>query len=202
MRLRTPRSSRVLTALLLIGGLAGLHPTVADAQSAQKYAFQAAALTTTIVVGDGSAATSGYGIEPQLRFNRLYATERYGLSLGLGLQYTAHTSGPDELQLSGVFVEPRFVPVIGSSRIFPYLSGRLALMRQTNNFGSASTGTAFGAGAGLVVRLSTRVNLDAGAQLLRQQFGDFTFNDDGSTGVFNPFTSYAAKLGVNIGFPR
>jgi len=204
MLARFPSVSRVLPglALLLNAGLLGLAPRSASAQSAQKYAFQLAALSTTIVVGGSSVTTNGFGIEPQLRFNRLYATEQFAVSLGLGAQYTAHSAGPDELSLSGVFLEPRFVPVIGSTRIFPYLSGRVALMRQSSNFGSASNGSAFGAGAGLVVRLSSRVNLDGGAQLLRQQFGDFTFRDDGSVGGFNPFTSYAAKVGLNVGFPR
>lgn len=194
--------SRAAAVLLLHGAVLGLLPHSVRAQSAQKYAFQLAALSTTIDVGGGGSGTTGVGIEPQLRFNRLYSTERYALSLGLGAQYTSHASGPDELNLTGVFLEPRFVPVVGSTWVFPYISGRVALMRQSSNFGSASAGSAFGAGAGLVIRLSSTINFDAGAQLLRQQFGDFTFTDDGSPGGFNPFTTYAAKIGLNFGFPR
>ena len=47
---------------LLVGGL----PTTATAQSAQKYAFQVAALATSIGVGVGGTSTNGIGIEPQL----------------------------------------------------------------------------------------------------------------------------------------
>ena len=70
-----------------------------------------------------------------------------------------------------------------------------------SNFGSASSGYAFGGGAGMVIKLTKTINLDAGAALVRQKFGDFTFNDGGE-GAFRPFTTYAAKAGINIGFPR
>ncbi len=194
-------SGRTVARAVVASVLAATTVSAAQAQSAQKYAFQIAALATSINVGSGGSSTSGIGIEPQLRFNRLYSSEKGAVSLGIGGQYTSHKSGSDELNISGVFLEPRFVPVTGSTRLFPYIAGRLALLNQSNNFGTSSGGLAFGGGAGLVVKLSKVINIDAGAALVRQSFSDFKF-DDGSTGTFRAFTTYAAKIGVNVGFPK
>lgn len=173
----------------------------ATAQSAQKYAVQFAVLSTSI---DGTSGNSigGVGVEPQIRYNLAYAKESLGgLTLGLGGQLTSHSSGGDDLKISGLFLEPRWVPNTGSSRFFPYISGRLALLRQSSNFGSASGGTGIGAGGGFAIKLAPTVNLDAGLALVRQQFGAFVFTDN-TAGEFNPFTTYAAKIGITVGFPR
>ncbi len=169
------------------------------AQSAQPYAAQLSAMFTTIQAGN--ATVSGAGIELQQRFNRLYASERFGaLSLGIGGQYTVHTKVRDELRITGVFVEPRWVPATGTKRIFPYLSARLAVQRLRGSFqfaaGGNTTGSAFGGGGGVAVKLARQINLDAGAQLVRQQFG--------TIGVltFRPFTTYTAKVGISLGYPR
>lgn len=185
---------------LVVAGVVASTASMASAQSAQKYALQLAVLGTGIRYGGGTTA-NGVGFEPQFRFNRMVSREAYAISLGLGAQYTSHTSAGDELNIAGAFIEPRFVPVIGSSKVFPYLSGRLAFLQQSSNFGTSSTGFAYGAGGGFVIKLTTTINLDAGVQLVRQQFGDFEFND-GAPGTFSPFTTYAAKVGLNFGFPR
>jgi hypothetical protein len=132
---------------------------------------------------------------------RSVSNEQYAVSLGAGLQYTSHTSGPDNLKISGVFVEPRFAPVVGSTKFFPYLAGRLAVLNQSSNFGTSSGGYAAGAGAGVVIKLTKTVNIDAGGALVRQKFGDFNLNGGGS-GSFRPFTTYAIKAGLNFGFPK
>jgi hypothetical protein len=175
---------------------ATLAPCALAAQSAQRFGVQVAALFTEID-RDGQVIR-GAGIEPQFRFNRLVSTESLGaLSLGIGAQLTSHTKGNDELRILGAFVEPRWVPPLPSTTIFPYLSGRVALLRVDGSFVFApsgqSWGSAYGAGGGVVVRLSRTVNLDVGAQLLRQRFGD--------VGIvrFRPFTTYAAKAGLSIG---
>lgn len=188
----------VVRTLLLHSLLVASLASIASAQSAQKVSLQLAVLSTSIG-GTGSSSTTGVGVEPQLRFYLL--GERNVISLGIGGQYTSHASGGDKLNIAGAFLEPRYVPAIGSGRVVPYLSGRLALLQQSSNFGSSSSGYAYGAGGGIVVPLSRRVNLDAGAQLVRQKFGDFEFTD-GSPGSFNPFTTYAAKIGFNIGLGR
>lgn len=177
-------------------------PTLLPGQSAQKYAVQIAVLSTSIGIGKDASTSGGFGLEPQLRFNRLWSSETGGaISLGVGGQYTTHSSGPDKLTIAGPFLEPRWVPVTSSTRFYPYLSGRLAYLQQSNNFGTSSSGPGFGAGAGLAIRLNRVTNIDAGVAVVRQRFGDFT-HDDGSDGSFNSFTTYAAKIGLSWGFPR
>lgn len=169
------------------------------AQSAQSYAAQLSALFTTIEAGNTNV--SGAGVELQQRFSRLYATERFGaLSIGIGGQYTVHTKVRDKLTITGLFVEPRWVPATGTNRIFPYLSARLAVQRMRGVFqfaaGGSSTGSAFGGGGGVAVKLTRQINLDAGAQLVRQQFGTI------GVVTFRPLTTYTAKVGISLGYPR
>ena len=172
---------------------------VLQAQSAQPYSIQLAAFFTAIK--GGSTTISGVGVEPQFRFNHIYASEGFGaLSLGIGGQYTTHTKGSDKLTITGGFLEPRWVPAIRSSVIAPYLSLRLAVLHLKGDFFDRATGssggTGFGAGAGVTAKLSRTVNLDAGVQIVRQEFGDI-----GSVS-FKPFSTYAAKIGLSLGFPK
>jgi len=182
-------------ALLLAGVLAPpLH-----AQSAQRYAAQLSAMFTQIRAG--SSTVDGAGAELQQRFNRVYATEDFGaLSLGIGAQYTVHAKAQDRLRIAGLFIEPRWVPATGSTVVFPYLSARLAVAQMRGEFRFAddgsSIGSAYGAGAGAAIRITRSINLDAGVQLVRQQFGPI-----GSL-TFRPLNTYTAKIGASLGYPR
>ena len=191
-------ASRAITALAIVAALAA-SAVPAGAQSAQRYSVQVAALFTTINASGSSAP--GAGVEPQFRISRVYATEAFGaLSLGIGGQYTIHNKAQDRLQIKGVFLEPRWVPPIGFTRVFPYLSARLALLQVRGDFqfagGGTSSGSGFGGGGGLAVALTRTTNLDAGVQLVRQQFGKI------GTVTFLPFTTYTAKIGLTVGFPQ
>lgn len=190
------------SAGLVIAVMCSAAPHV-QAQSAQPYSVQLAVLFTSFKNGS-SNSISGTGVEPQFRLNRLYSTESFGaLSLGIGGQYTTHSSAPDKLTISGVFLEPRWVPAaIRSNNVAPYLSARLAFLHQSNNFGSSSSGSGFGGGGGLAIKLTKTMNLDAGVQLVRQKFGDFKITGSPNTTSFEPFTTYAAKVGISLGFPR
>jgi hypothetical protein len=188
----------MLGAIRAVALLGTLAPGV-SAQSAQPYAAQVSALFTTIRAGNESLG--GTGVELQQRFSRVYATETFGaLSIGIGGQYTVHAKIKDRLKIAGIFVEPRWVPATGSNTIFPYLSARIAFQRLQGDFkfadGGSANGSALGAGGGLAVRVTRMINLDAGVQLVRQQFG--------SIGVltFRPFTTYNAKIGASFGYPR
>ncbi len=186
----SPRATGLAVSLLLSGGLL-FAPHFAHAQSAQPYSLQLAALFTSF--DNGGASVGGFGVEPQFRLNRLYSTDGFGaLSLGIGGQFTSHSRGGDNLKISGVFLEPRWVPALKSNTVFPYLSARLAFLRQTNNFEApTSSGNGFGAGGGLAIKLTKTTNLDAGVQLVRQKFSDL-----------KAFTTYTAKVGFSVGFPR
>ncbi len=184
------RRALVLAGVLTVTGSAAFV-RCAEAQSAQPYSLQFAALFAGF--DNGGANVGGVGVEPQFRLNRLYSTDGFGaLSLGIGGQYTSHSRGGDNLKISGLFFEPRWVPALKSNTIFPYLSARLAFLRQSNNFETpTSSGTGFGAGGGVAIKLTKTINLDAGVQLVRQKLGNF----DG-------FTTYTAKVGASVGFPR
>ncbi len=186
-----------LAIATICGGAPPIH-----AQSAQPYSVQLAVLFTSFK--NGGSSIGGTGVEPQFRLNRLYSTESFGaLSLGIGGQYTTHSSSGQTLTISGLFLEPRWVPAaIRSNNVAPYLSARLAFLRQSNNFGSSSSGSGFGGGGGLAIKLTKTTNLDAGVQLVRQSFGDFKVNGASQTSSFVPFTTYAAKVGISLGFPR
>ena len=188
--------------LCLVGLAATIGPRSANAQSAQAYSVQLAALFTSFNSG-ASNNIRGAGVEPQFRFNRLWQSETAGtVSLGIGGQWTRHTSGPQQLTITGVFAEPRWVwhsPVGG---LYPYAAGRLALLRQSSNFGTSSTGSALGAGGGFAYPITQRVNLDAGVAFVRQKFGDFRLTDGNREESFNAFNTYAAKIGFSFGLPR
>lgn len=202
MTVNSSLASRIHPIMLGVSkvlGIAMIMSQTTSAQSAQLYAVQVSALFTTITAGNSSV--SGMGIELQPRYSRLYASESFGaLSLGIGGQYTVHAKVRDRLKIAGLFAEPRWVPATGSSNLFPYLSARFALQRLTGVFqfaeGGTTWGSAFGAGGGLAVKLTRRTNLDAGVQLVRQQFG--------TIGVltFKPFTTYTAKIGISMGLTR
>lgn len=175
----------------LTAAVTAIAASSAHAQSAQPYSLQLAALFTSF--NNGGTNVGGVGVEPQFRLNRLYSTDDFGaLSLGIGGQFTSHSRNGDNLRITGVFLEPRWVPALKSNTIFPYLSARLSLLQQSNNFEApSSSGSGFGAGGGVAIKLTRTVNLDGGVQLVRQKLGEF----DG-------FTTYTAKVGFSMGFPR
>ena len=189
------RLSAICAALVL-----SCVSTPLRAQSAQPFSLQLAALFTTIRASNSGSSVAGTGVEPQLRFNRLLTSEKYGaLSLGIGGQYTVHTKVQDKLTISGVFLEPRWVPATSFSRVYPYLSARLSLLHMKGEFqfaeGGTSSGNGIGAGGGLAIRLTRTVNLDAGIQLVQQSFSKI------GTVTFRPFATYTAKIGATFGFP-
>jgi len=191
---------RTLVVPLLVG-MSVAAPVIRPlrAQSAQPYAIQIAVFSTTIDPGTG--AIGGVGVEPQFRASRLYTSERVGaLSAGIGGQFSSHWRGQDNLKITGIFLEPRWVPAFSSNRVFPYISMRLAVLRVQGTFkfspDASSSGTGYGIGGGVAIKLTRTTNLDAGAQLLRQQFGTL------GPVTFGAATTYAAKVGMTLGFPR
>jgi hypothetical protein len=184
---------------LVVGAALALVSRDGSAQSKQPYSVQASVLATAINFNDRNVG--GVGVEAQVRANRLAVSPRGILSAGLGVQATSHSSGSQRVDLRGVFFEPRYAFVLQSDRWFPYVAARLAVLRQSGNFATASNGFGAGAGGGVVVALSPRVNLDFGGAAIRQSFGDVTRTGSGQ-GIparFEPFFGYALKAGVNLG---
>ena len=130
----------------------------------------------------------------------------------------------------GLFLEPKFVVLVFMDRFGLYVSGRVAVFRMTEDalgtrqefdpvggfqmsgglrapevysVEGARTGFGAGLGLGLLVRLTSRVNLDLGATGGRAQWGgsDFLPNLDSSYGTpFSPGAlTYAVWVGLVIG---
>ena len=180
----------------------GLAVTVAlaaraTAQSAQPWSLQASVLAAN--QRDGDRSMNGVGFEGQFRY-----TPAALWSVGLGFQYTTHSSDQVEIKIMGGFLEPRYAIDIGSDRIAPYLAGRLAFLRHTTTLEIlpdeefSSSGTAFGGGGGLLIRATSNINIDLGAAIVRQSFSDVTNGD--RTVSLPAFTGYVAKGGLSIGF--
>ena len=186
-------------ALAIALGTVTIAPD-ARAQSRQPWSLQGSVLYTAQDLGGSAGTIGGVGVEAQLRrtFPRW--------SLGGGVQYSTHSSGPDDLSLTGFFVEPRLIIPVPAGPFAPYLAGRLAFLRGSLDAGAvdgsgSSSGLAFGAGAGLIYGLTQRVNFDIGGAVLRQSLSNITLDDvDRREVEFPSFLGYVLKAGFSIGF--
>lgn len=211
--------SNVNSVLVAAIVAAGVATQPAAAQSAQKWSLQASLFSSTLI-GDNPIYQNvepGAGFEVQVRWTPSL------FSLGAGFQWTTHKQNlladqPDvtndpNTTLNGFFLEPRYVILVGSNTVAPYVSGRVSFLRQTTTaefrtangpatLNASSDGINFNAGGGLLFRLGGRVNLDVGATYGYSSFGDFVLEVDGtefdragsSTGQ-----NLALRLGLALG---
>ncbi|MDZ7631353.1 MAG: outer membrane beta-barrel protein [Gemmatimonadaceae bacterium] len=117
-----------LTALVAVACLS----TSAAAQSAQRWSIQASGLFVGVSGDAYEGLKSGPGGEVQLRLTPSL------WSYGAGLQYSTH--GIDgvadrNVELTGIFFEPRRVFDVGSAKVAPYVSARLAYLRLSLDLG-------------------------------------------------------------------
>lgn len=165
--------------LVVVPALATMAASPLRAQTAQRWSVQTSALYATIAADVFENVENGPGLEVQLR------TTPSALSIGAGLQITRHGIESDvigDLNLYGVFLEPRWVFTVLANRVAPYVSGRLSYLRGTldGNQGTVkSNGAQFNGGGGVLVRLTSRTNMDVGATYGRINFGTITKTLDG-----------------------
>jgi hypothetical protein len=153
-------------------------PGTAHAQSAQRYSVQASGLFVGTFGEAYDGLSGGPGIEAQFRVTPS------AWSFGFGVQGSSHSFddtalGSESVTLSGVFFEPRRVIDVGSSQFAPYLSARVAFLRQSldidvngTTLSASASGAQINAGGGVLLRLTPRVNLDLGATYGLINFGD------------------------------
>jgi hypothetical protein len=137
------------------------------AQSAQAISLQVSGLYNGLYGDVFGAFKNGIGGEAQIRYTP------GALSVGAGFQYTAHGRKPSPIDpepvdasLYGGFIEPRYRIHTGSNVIAPYVSARFSVLKPGFDGGSLSSSSTFiqlNAGGGLLYRLGSRFNLDAGA---------------------------------------
>ena len=166
--------------------VACLAPRGVQSQSAQRYSVQASGLFVGTFGKAYDGLKSGPGFEAQFRVTPS------AWSFGFGVQGSTHkfddpALGNETVNLAGVFFEPRRVIDLGSSQVAPYLSARVAFLRQSIDFtvnGSTVSANASGAqvngGGGVLVRISPRVNLDLGATYGLIKFGDVKVDVSGA----------------------
>ncbi len=114
---------------------------------------------------------------------------------------------PVPVKFYGPFAEPRYVIDVHSSSLAPYLSARLAWLTQSADF-QEFNGTAKGSGfqvnggGGVLVRLSSRMNLDLGATFGSIHFGDYIVKQGGDeVGRVQGGngTNFVGRVGISIG---
>ncbi|MFN2567288.1 MAG: hypothetical protein ABR499_20010 [Gemmatimonadaceae bacterium] len=160
----------------------------------------------------------GVGVEAQLRYTR------GAWSVGLGYQTVRHRYGfcyvplsgggcarviPARITGSGIFFEPRYVFDAGSDVFAPYVSGRFSIVRQSDTgdplFDFSVTGSSANGGGGLLVRVTPRVNFDAGATFGYTRFSSYRAVDKETGDVITGSAGGAAgsnfvlRVGVAIG---
>lgn len=124
---------------------------------------------------------SGSGAEIQTR----YDAGRF--STGFGIEFSRHdVNVPDEpdsdleVDLIGIFLEPRVDLPFGGKRLVPYVSGRIGLSDQEKSGSGpeqiegllSAPGVSFNAGGGVRLRAIPRLSLDLGLTYGYADFGE------------------------------
>jgi hypothetical protein len=193
----------ILNALSLL-----IASGTAAAQTAQRFSVQASGLFVTLSGDAYENLKNGPGFEAQLRFNP------GALSIGGGFQYSNHDVDDPTLdgsiKLLGGFLEPRYVIATSSTTFAPYISSRLAYLRQSldlEGFEGNSNGFQINGGGGIIMRLGGNVNLDLGATFGYIDFGEATVKDK-STGIetktedADSGTNWVFRIGLAFGLGR
>jgi hypothetical protein len=109
---------------------------------------------------------------------------RYGTSFGLflhgGINLGSHevAASGDGYRTASFYLEPRYVALFLSSRIAPFLGGRIGYTRESLNEPGVklwASGLTLGGSLGAVLQLTGQVALEGGVNLGTTQFGDYTF---------------------------
>jgi hypothetical protein len=183
----------VVAIVLLVAGSV-------DAQSSTIWSLQASGLYVGLSGSAYDGLGGGFGAEGQVRHNFPNSW-----SLGGGLQYSSHSfaegSGLDRpLTLVGVFLEPRRVIPTGSSAAAPYVSARVAFLRQSTDVideSVSASGVQLNAGGGVLVALTRKANLDFGLTVGAVRFGDYSTGVAAGSGANLVF-----RAGVSVGVGR
>ena len=178
---------------------------IANAQSNQRFSLQGSALFANLGGKAYTGLAGGVGGELQVRFTP------GALSIGAGAQRTSHglAGATSNLTLGGAFIEPRYVIAIRSQRVAPYVGSRIALLRQSVDYGDmegSAAGVTANLGAGVLIRWSRRFNVEAGGSYGYTRFGDFTLIEKGwgvrSRGESGSGSNVVLRLGLAAGVLR
>jgi hypothetical protein len=182
---------RLFSALLLLA----TSPVALHTQTRQPVSLHLSGYSTRFVAESGRESSLGVGGEGQLRFT----ISRF--SIGLGAQWTQHSSG--QVQLGAALIEPRWTLPVPSDIMAPYVAVRGAVGQQLNAPDRVSLQFFdVGGGAGLLIRLNRRVNLDAGGAVVRSLYRvSSAANGPGLVSDYSA-NNFAAKIGLSVGLGR
>lgn len=185
-----------------------------QSQSAQRWSLQVSGLSVGAQGDAYEGLSRGNGFEAQVRLTPSV------WSFGVGLQFSSHSiefedGTPEDVTLTGLFIEPRRIIDVGSSTFAPYLSGRLSFLQQAievdlgggTTVSASASGAQVNGGGGVLFRLSPRVNLDVGATYGLINFGDVEVSASGlgSTtveGSSGTGRNLVLRLGLAIGLGK
>jgi hypothetical protein len=194
-----------------VAGMLILSTVPAAAQTGSRFTIQGSG----IYVGVGGSAFEGLengpGFEAQIRLRPQSPT--LGLwSFGAGFQYSSHgiedESGVNaDVALYGGFFEPRRVIPVQSDKFAPYVSARLAVLRESLDYLGATasaTGVQINGGGGFLINLAPNVNLDIGATLGYIRFGDLSIEVGGQRATIDGGSgnNLVMRAGVAVGLGR
>jgi hypothetical protein len=188
------------------------------AQTAQPISLQLSGLYEGLAGDAFEDVRPGTGFEAQVRYTR------GAWSVGLGYQTTRHryrycalpaSNGSclanivGRINGSGIFFEPRYVFDAGSDIFAPYVSGRFSIVKQNDVgdplFDFSVTGSSANGGGGLLVRLTPRINFDAGATVGYTRFSRYRAVDRTTGAVFTGSpggasgSNFVVRVGMAIG---
>lgn len=190
----------ITTAALTLATVAPL-----EAQSAQRFSAQGSLLYVSPSGDAYEGLGSGIGFEAQVRYTPS------AFSIGLGYQRSSHdidlgAEFDETATLAGVFLEPRYVIDVGSMSYAPYLAARLALLTQSidvDGLEASASGTQLNLGGGVLLRLTSRVNLDLGVTYGTIDFDDVEVSYGGETAVVDGTggsgKNFVLRAGLTIG---
>ena len=182
--------------------------TAASAQSSQRWSAEVAPIYVVLLGNTFQGTKSALGFEGQLRYTAS------NLSIGAGVEYTKH--GFTDASLAGFglrrvgpFIEPRYVILIGSSKVAPYISARFSVVsislvvpasQQGTIIPGTSTGTTINGGGGVLLHLAARLNLDLGATVGHTSFGTVKYSDGTTGGSLGSGGDLVVRGGLSFGF--
>jgi hypothetical protein len=192
---------RVCTWLMPCVAIATLSGDL-QAQSAQPYSLQASGVFNAILGGLFTNLHDGWGTEAQFRYTP------GALSVGAGFQITFHDleARTESASLYGGFIEPRYRIYAGSNVVAPYASARVSLLKMSFTGGDLSLSSLLvqlNGGGGILIRMSSRLNLDLGASVGYNHLGRGTLSSkSGETTLPIASTSGSTavvRLGLVVG---
>lgn len=147
--MRAIRSAAVVLAITTI-------PMAAVAQSRETLTLTAAPMRLGLGGTDLSGIAPATAVELQVRYSA--DPQRRG-SIAFGYHWSSHGVDGGEIKVKGLFIEPRYTVTHAASVVAPFVTARYSSV-MLRGPALAVFGSAIGVGAGLVMKASSRVQLE------------------------------------------